>query len=82
MDGGGDLIQSEGFQALPERKRNHKLGNTRTFRYVKSQSTAKIILAPDHMGSVHDASVTPGGKLDNQGPCLSNLLTHIMHVVT
>ena len=35
-------------------------GSIGTFRFVRSQSTAEIFLASDHMGDVHSASVTRG----------------------
>jgi hypothetical protein len=33
-------------------------GNIRDSRYVRSQSMAQIFMTPDHMGDVHNASVT------------------------
>ena len=57
---GGDFIQHEVFQALPEGRRNKKLGHIGAFRYVRLQSTAKIFLAPDHMGGVHNTLVRHG----------------------
>ena len=33
-------------------------GNIKSFRFVTSQSTAKIFLAPDHTGGIHNALMT------------------------
>ena len=50
MDGGGDFIQREVFQALPEGKRSQKLGQHRSLRSLRLQSTAEIFLACELMG--------------------------------
>ena len=59
VDGGGDFIQHEVFQALPEGKRSKELGQHRKLiRSIRSQSTTKIFLAPDHTRGIHNASMT------------------------
>ena len=57
VDGGGDFIQREVFQALPRGREARIRGNIRTFRSVRSQSTAEIFLAHDHTGGVHNTSM-------------------------
>jgi hypothetical protein len=57
VDGGGDFIQLEVFQALPEGRATRSWGNIGAFRCARSQSTAKIFLAPDHTEDVHNTSV-------------------------
>ena len=49
------------FQLYPRGKEAKSWNNIGAFIYVRSQSTAEIFLAHNHMGGIHITSVTPGG---------------------
>jgi len=57
VDGGGDFMQCEVFQLLPKGSEAKSWGIIRAFKYVRSQLIAKIFLAPDHTGGIHNALV-------------------------
>ena len=46
------------FELYPRGRKAKNWGNIGVVRYVRSQSTVKIFLAPDHTGGVHNASST------------------------
>ena len=58
MDEAGHFIQCEVFQTLPKGTKSQNWGNIETFKFVKSQSTLEIFLAPDHTRGVNYPSVT------------------------
>lgn len=55
------FLQREVFQIYPRGREAKIWGNTGALRFVRLQLTAKIFLAPDHTGGVHNASLTHFG---------------------
>ena len=54
---GREFIQRELFQAYPRGRDARCWSNLEAFRSIKSQSTAKIFVAPNHTGNAHNALV-------------------------
>jgi hypothetical protein len=55
------FLQREVFQIYPRGREAKIWGNTWALRFVRLQLTAKIFLAPNHTGGVHNASLTHFG---------------------
>ena len=67
------------FKLYIRRRETRSWDNIRTFRFVISQSTAKIFLAHDYTGGIHSASVmrvayAEGLRKKVWGPCKTHLL--------
>ena len=59
MDGGGDFIQRKVFQALPEGKRNQKLGQHKSLQNCQIPINSQDLPSPlNHTGGVHNTLVT------------------------
>lgn len=55
---GREFIQHELFQAYPRGRDARCWSNLEAFRSIKSQSTTKIFVAPNHTVNAHNALVT------------------------